>query len=148
MKTLTRLSKTLRDPRYYQIIVLSLLLGYGILELDFGIRWQNALIIVATALAVQFLGTRYAGLPRFDPLSPLITSMSLTLLLRTDTIWLAAIAASLAIGSKFLLRYRGKHVFNPANLQNAQRSWQSPPGSHVTTINVSFPRAAQFRPPA
>jgi len=41
--------------------------------------------------------------------------MSLTLLLRTDTIWLAATAAALAIGSKFLLRYQGKHVFNPAN---------------------------------
>jgi len=115
MDNIKCLLSVVSDPRYYQIIVLSLLLGYGIIELDFGIRWQNALIIVVTALAVQFLGTRYAGLPRFDPLSPLITSMSLTLLLRTDTIWLAAIAASLAIGSKFLLRYRGKHIFNPAN---------------------------------
>jgi len=115
MNPINRLLSVVSDPRYYQIIVLSLLLGYGIIELDFGIRWQNALTIVATALAVQFLGTRYAGLPRFDPLSPLITSMSLTLLLRTDTIWLAATAATLAIGSKFLLRYRGKHVFNPAN---------------------------------
>ena len=115
MNQVNRILSVVSDPRYYQIIVLSLLLGYGILELDFGIRWQNALIIVATALAVQFLGTRYARLPRFDPLSPLITSMSLTLLLRTDTIWLAATAASLAIGSKFLLRYRGKHIFNPAN---------------------------------
>lgn len=110
-----RLLSVASDPRYYQIIVLSLLLGYGIVELDFGIRWQNALVIVATALAVQFMGTRYAALPRFDPLSPLITSMSLTLLLRTDTIWLAVIAATLAIGSKFLLRYQGKHIFNPAN---------------------------------
>jgi hypothetical protein len=115
MNPINRILSVVSDPRYYQIIVLSLLLGYGILELDFGIRWQNALTIVAAALAVQFLGTRYAGLPRFDPLSPLITSMSLTLLLRTDTIWLAATAASLAIGSKFLLRYRGKHIFNPAN---------------------------------
>jgi hypothetical protein len=30
----------LRDPRYYQIAVLSLLLSYGIVVLDFGIRWQ------------------------------------------------------------------------------------------------------------
>ncbi len=115
MNIANRLLSTLSDPRYYQIIVLSLLLTYGITELDFGIRWQHALLIVSTALAVQFLGTRYAGLLRFDPLSPLITSMSLTLLLRTDTMWLAMIAAALAIGSKFLLRYRGKHIFNPAN---------------------------------
>jgi len=115
MNKANRILSVIGDPRYYQIIVLSLLLGYGSLEFDFGIRWQNALTIDATAPAVQFLGTCHADLPRFDPLSPLITSMSLTLLLRTDTMWLAAVAAALAIGSKFLLRYRGKHIFNPAN---------------------------------
>ena len=115
MSTLNSILLTLRDPRYYQIIVLSLLLSFGILALDFGIRWQNALAIIPTALAVQFLATRILGLSRFDPLSPLITSLSLTLLLRTDTLWLAIAAAALAIGSKFLLRYSGKHVFNPAN---------------------------------
>lgn len=115
MNTLKLLATTFRDPRYYQILVLSLLLAYGIVALDFGIRWQNALTIVAVALAVQFLGTRFRGLAQFDPLSPLITSLSLTLLLRTDLVWLAAIAAALAIGSKFLLQFRGKHIFNPAN---------------------------------
>jgi len=115
MRTLTRLNKTLRDPRYYQIIVLSLLLTYGIGVLDFGIRWQNAIVIAPTAIGIQYLCTHFFRLPRFDPLSPLITSLSLTLLLRTDEVMFAALAASLAIGSKFLLRFRGKHIFNPAN---------------------------------
>jgi Na+-transporting NADH:ubiquinone oxidoreductase subunit NqrB len=115
MKTPIRLFKTLSDPRYYQIVVLSLLLTYGITILDFGIRWQNALVIVLTAIGVQFLCTQCFRLPRFDPLSPLITSLSLTLLLRTGDATFAAIAASLAIGSKFLIRYQGKHIFNPAN---------------------------------
>ena len=105
----------LRDPRFYQIAVLSLLLCYGIVALDFGIRWQNALAILAAAQFAQLLGTRAAGLGHFDPMSALITSMSLTLLLRTDVIALAALAAVIAIGSKFLIRIRGKHVFNPAN---------------------------------
>jgi hypothetical protein len=115
MNVSKNLVSTLADPRYYQIVVLSLLLTYGITILDFGIRWQNALVIVPTALAIQYLGTHIAGLPRFDPLSPLITSLSLTLLLRTDVVLIAALAATLAIGSKFLLRFHGKHVFNPAN---------------------------------
>lgn len=105
----------LQDPRYYQIAVLTSLVAFGVLILDFGIRWQNAVSIVITALAVQYLGTRYARLPRFDPLSPLITSLSLTLLLRTDEPAIAALAAAIAIGSKFLIRFRNKHVFNPAN---------------------------------
>lgn len=115
MKTTSNLAAAIRDPRYYQIAVLSLLLAYGIVALDFGIEWQNALAIVATALAVQYGATRICRLPRFDPLSPLITSLSLTLLLRTDAVVLASAAAALAIGAKFLLRYNGKHIFNPAN---------------------------------
>lgn len=106
----------LRDPRCYQIAVLTTLLGIGVLILDFGIRWQNAVAILLTAQAVQYLGTRLAGLPRFDPMSALITSLSLTLLLRTDFVILAVAAAAIAIGSKFLVRVKGKHVFNPANV--------------------------------
>lgn len=119
------------DPRYFQIGVLTALVGFGVIALDFGIHWQNAVTIVTTALCVQFLGTRYAGLERFDPLSPLITSLSLTLLLRTDAITLAALAATIAIGSKFLVRIRGKHVFNPANVAlvtvmlASERAWVS-----------------------
>ncbi len=116
MKLINRQLNRLSDPRFYQIAVLTSLLGFGMLVLDFGIRWHNAVTIVATALAVQFIGTVYVRLPRFDPLSPLITSLSLTLLLRTDELGLAAVAAAIAIGSKFLIRVRGKHVFNPANV--------------------------------
>jgi hypothetical protein len=105
----------LQDPRYYQIIVLTALVTFGIAILNFGIRLENALAIVCSALIVQFLASRYIGRIRFDPLSPIITSLSLTLLLRTDVVAVAALAATIAIGSKFLLRVRGKHVFNPAN---------------------------------
>lgn len=120
-----------RDPRYYQIAVLGSLLAFGVIALDFGVTWLHATAIVATALAAQLLGTRLAGLAKFDPLSPLITALSLTLLLRTDVIALAALAALLAIGSKFLLRVRGKHVFNPANfaivtlILLSERAWVS-----------------------
>lgn len=104
-----------RDPRYYQIAVLSTLVTFGVVGLDFGIHAYNAAAIVITALGVQYVATKILGLPRFDPLSALITSLSLTLLLRTDLLTFAALAAALAIGSKFLIRVRGKHVFNPAN---------------------------------
>jgi Na+-transporting NADH:ubiquinone oxidoreductase subunit NqrB len=92
------------------------LLSYGILALDFGIHWQNVVAIILTAQAVQFVCSRTVGLPRFDPLSALITSLSLTLLLRTDLIAWAMLAAIVAIGSKFFIRVRNKHVFNPTNV--------------------------------
>ena len=111
-----KLRKHATDPRHYQIVVLTMLVTYGVVMLDFGILWYNAVGILCTALAVQFLGTRAFSLPAFDPRSPLITALSLTLLLRTDSLLLAMAAAAIAIGSKFLLRINGKHVFNPANI--------------------------------
>jgi enediyne biosynthesis protein E5 len=114
-RTIAGAAAVLRDPRSYQIAVLGLLLAYGVVALDFPIRWQNALAILATAQLVQFIGTRFVN-GRFDPLSALVTSLSLTLLLRTDTAALAMIGATVAIGSKFLVRVRGKHIFNPSNL--------------------------------
>jgi len=116
MKLTNTVRSRLLDPRYYQVAVLGTLLLFGVFILDFGIRWQNAVAIAGTALLVQFLAGRLVGVPRFDPLSPLITSLSLTLLLRTDMMMLAAAAAAIAIGSKFVIRVGGKHVFNPANV--------------------------------
>ncbi|MDX1405177.1 MAG: RnfABCDGE type electron transport complex subunit D [Woeseiaceae bacterium] len=104
------------DPRLYQIAVLGVLVAYGVIVLDFGIHWYNALAIAASAMLVQLLGTTLTGSARFDARSPLITALSLTMLLRTDDILLAAAAAAIAIGSKFAVRIRGKHVFNPANV--------------------------------
>ncbi len=104
------------DPRYYQVAVLSSLLVFGIGSLGFGISWLNAAAILGTALGLQFGATAMLRLPRFDPLSALITALSLTLLLRTDDMLLAAAAAAVAIGSKFVVRVGGKHVFNPANI--------------------------------
>lgn len=115
MNALFRLFARIRDPRWFQIVVLGLLLSYGVTALDFGIRWQNAVAIMATAQLMQYIGTLTFGLRKFDPLSALITSLSLTLLLRTDAVSLAILAATIAIGSKFLIRVRDKHVFNPAN---------------------------------
>ena len=108
--------KSLPDPRYYQIVVLSSLLVFGVFVLDFGIHGYNALAIITSAQLVQFFCMRISGVAPFDPLSAAITSLSLTLLLRTDTVAIAVVAACIAIGSKFVLRARGKHIFNPANI--------------------------------
>ena len=103
-----------RDPRLYQIAVLGMLVTYGIVVLEFGIHWYNAVAIILTAQFAQFTCMRLVGMTGFDPLSAAITSLSLTLLLRTDVIGIAILAACIAISSKFLLRVRGKHIFNPA----------------------------------
>ncbi len=49
-----------------------------------------------------------------DLRSPLITGLSLSLLLRADAAWVHALAGVIAIGSKFIFRLDGKHIWNPA----------------------------------
>ena len=103
------------DPRLYQIATLGGLLAYGIWLLDLEVRQANVVAIIAAALATQFACQRLAGRARFDPRSALISGLSLCLLLRTGSLDVAVLAAVIAIASKFTLRVRGKHVFNPTN---------------------------------
>jgi len=42
VRIIARHSPKLRDPRFYLIAVLGLLLCYGIVILDFGVRWRCA----------------------------------------------------------------------------------------------------------
>jgi Na+-transporting NADH:ubiquinone oxidoreductase subunit NqrB len=105
----------LQDSRLYQILLLASLLVYGVSRLDFEIGTGRALLLLGTALLTQFACTRLWRLPAFDPKSALISGLSLCLLLRTNSAVLAALAAVITIGSKFALRIRGKHVFNPTN---------------------------------
>lgn len=53
---------------------------------------------------------------KMDWRSPLITTCSLALLMRAPGPWWFFLAGVLAMGSKFLFKWRGKHVFNPANI--------------------------------
>jgi enediyne biosynthesis protein E5 len=101
------------DPRWLQIAFLSSFLAVGV-WLGVVPAWQPPLCLAA-AIAAQELGRRLTGGPISTQRSAIITALGLSLLLRTDLFWLAPLAALLAVGSKFLLRFRGKHLFNPAN---------------------------------
>jgi Na+-transporting NADH:ubiquinone oxidoreductase subunit NqrB len=121
------------DPRLYQIVLLSSLLVYGAVRLDLEIRPGRAFALLAAALLAQYACTRLWRLPAFDPRSALISGLSLCLLLRTNSAWLAVLAAVVTIASKFVLRVRGKHVFNPTNfgivammLATGGKVWVSP----------------------
>src|SRR6185436_5553469 len=69
---------------------------------------------IGAALLTQYAFSRLPGAAAFDWRSPLITGLSLSLLLRTQVPFLWALAPVLGIGSKFLCRSNGKHFFNPA----------------------------------
>ena len=110
------------DPRNYQIATLSALLVYGVVWLGFDITPSRVCLVLASVLATQAVCDTLATVSFLHPTWPavnvrsaLISGLSLCLLCRTSSPELAAIAAVLAIAGKFLVRLRGKHVFNPTN---------------------------------
>lgn len=81
--------------------------GYERLVVSLG-----ACLATEVALNLLVLGR----MPR-SYLSPYISGVSLSLLLKPQygLLWPFAVGGFLAIGSKFVLRYRGSHLWNPTN---------------------------------
>lgn len=103
------------DPRWWQIGSLFGLLVWGLAILRFDATVARSAAIVAVALITQLACTKLARLPQFEWKSALISALSLSLLMRSNSIWLLLLAAVLAVSSKFLIRWSGKHIFNPTN---------------------------------
>ena len=117
------------DARYFQIIFQSVFLIYGIAYLHWSAAWwiystyfsisiltqflcsiifnKNSLLIFSTGWWKKFV----VSIP-----SALISSFGLSLLLKTNHWYIAALAAVISIASKYILRINGKHVFNPSAL--------------------------------
>jgi Na+-transporting NADH:ubiquinone oxidoreductase subunit NqrB len=102
------------DPRLYQIAMLASLLAYGMARLDFDITLARVCLLLLTVLGTQAVSDRVERRPA-NVRSALISGLSLCLLLRTNRVDLAVLAAVITIAAKFVIRFRGKHIFNPTN---------------------------------
>jgi enediyne biosynthesis protein E5 len=102
------------DARHFQTAALSSLLIINFFRIDFGARPLYSALAIAAALLTQIVCARLSGSPRIDLRSPLITGLSLSLLLRANAAWLPALAGVIAIASKYVLRIDDRHIFNPA----------------------------------
>jgi Na+-transporting NADH:ubiquinone oxidoreductase subunit NqrB len=103
------------DARLFQIAALTCLLLLANLWSDFG-SGPLALACAATGCLLSQFGFSQAMGKAFDWRSPLITTCSLALLMRAPEPWWFLIAGLLAMASKAFLTWRGKHMFNPANI--------------------------------
>ena len=101
------------DPRDHQLTVLISMLAYGLFWLRFDLNklWIGA--IIGVALLSQYLATRAWKLRCFEWKSAAISGLSLAILMRSHSLPLSLGLAMVAIFSKFLLRWQGKHIFNP-----------------------------------
>lgn len=121
-----------QDPRHYQIGYLSLFLIYGISALNWKIDAAQILTLVGSCVITQLLWGKINERKSSGWKSALITALGLCLLLKSNSLLTLAIAGSLAISAKFILKIGDKHLFNPANfgiiisILIMQDAWISP----------------------
>jgi Na+-transporting NADH:ubiquinone oxidoreductase subunit NqrB len=101
------------DPRIFQILFLGILLAAGAWLRDFSLSTTQIILTFAAAIIAQHLSFAMRPDAPRSYRSAIITALSLTLLLRTDSLWVHPAAACAAIFSKSLIRLQGKHLFNP-----------------------------------
>lgn len=103
------------DNRYVPPVFITLILLAG--QLSFGIleSYERTLLAIGTSIALELiLGRIFLG-KWLNMASAYITGISVGILVRSPAFWPYAVAAALAITSKYVIRYKGRHLFNPSN---------------------------------
>lgn len=108
------LNRFLFDARHPQLVIQCALLIFLIIWSDFSPQIEVVALIIGATLLTQFIFFKIFKIPSKDYRSPLATSFSLALLFKANIIWLYPLAGMVAMATKFLIRWEGKHVFNPS----------------------------------
>jgi len=97
-------------PLFITLILLAGNLSFGILE-----SYSKTLLAIATAIAAEMVLGRIFLHKWPHPASAYITGISVGILLRSPAFWPYALCSALSITSKYALRFRGRHIWNPSN---------------------------------
>ncbi len=130
----------IKDARIYQIIFLSIFLFLGVINRDWSLNFIDIGLLFFTCFVTQIFLSSFRTifwvksqelininnnqnliakiknkLDFSSGLSAIISALGLSLLFRSNDSLMIVLAGFLAIASKFLFSYNGKHFFNPAN---------------------------------
>lgn len=105
-------------PKHLVVTLITTILIVG--EWRFGVigGYERLVVALGSCMLVEFILSRFV-LGRSVPLlSAYVSGTSVTLLLKPEAglVWPFAMAGALAIASKYVLRWRGRHLWNPTNL--------------------------------
>lgn len=103
------------ENRFLAPVLVTVILLIG--QLTFGFLesyWKTALAIT-TAIAIEFvLGRIFTG-KWPHPASAYISGISIGMLIRSPAIWPYALCSLISITSKYVLRVKDRHIWNPSN---------------------------------
>jgi len=97
-------------PTFITLILLVGQLSFGMLE-----SYKKTLLAIATAICAELVLSRIM-MDKWPHLaSAYITGISVGILVRSPAFWPYVLCALFSITSKYVLKYRGRHLWNPSN---------------------------------
>jgi enediyne biosynthesis protein E5 len=97
-------------PLLITFILITAHLSFGILE-----SYERTAVAIVTAIGAELIMGRltYGTWP--NPASAYITGISVGILVRSPFLWPYFLCSMISITSKYVLRLRGRHLWNPSN---------------------------------
>jgi Na+-translocating ferredoxin:NAD+ oxidoreductase RnfD subunit len=97
-------------PMFITCILAAAQLSFGVLE-----SYTRTVLAILTAIGIEFvLGRLFWG--RWPHLaSAYVSGISVGILVRSPAIWPYALCSAISIASKYVLRSKGRHLWNPSN---------------------------------
>jgi Na+-translocating ferredoxin:NAD+ oxidoreductase RnfD subunit len=134
MKTVARffsIENRYLPPFFITMILLVAQISFGVLE-----SFERTLLAIGTAMACEVVLGRwmYGKFPHLA--SAYISGISVGILLRSPEFWPYALCSALAITSKYVIRWRGRHLWNPSNFAIVALLLLAP--EFVSTLSVQW----------
>lgn len=103
------------DPRYLAPLLITSILLVGQISFGFLESWSRTFLAIVTAIVVELVVVRvlYGKWPHLA--SAYVSGISVGILVRSPAFWPYALCSAISITSKYVLRVRGRHLWNPTN---------------------------------
>src|SRR4030095_16254615 len=97
-------------PAFITCILLAAQLSFGILE-----SYDRTVLAIVTAIAAELVMGRITYRHWPHPASAYITGISVGILVRSPFFWPYVLCSLISVASKYVLRFKGRHLWNPSN---------------------------------
>jgi hypothetical protein len=103
------------ENRYLAPVLVTVILLIGQLTFGFLESWWKTTLAIATAIGLEFVLGRLFWGKWPHPASAYISGISIGMLVRSPAIWPYALCSLISITSKYVLRVKDRHIWNPSN---------------------------------
>lgn len=124
------------DPRYIAPILIScVLLGanYSAAVLE---DWRKTALAIIVAMVAEMVLSRLVFHKWPHLASAYVTGISVGILVRSTAFWPYAICSLISITSKYVLRVKGRHIWNPSNFGIAAMLFLAPQA--VASLSIQY----------